>query len=25
MGGYEIYDAYISDHLPVLLSFSVTN
>lgn len=21
MGGYEIYDAYISDHLPVLLSF----
>ena len=25
MGGYEIYDAYISDHLPVLLSFPVTN
>ena len=25
MGGYEIYDTYISDHLPVLLSFSVTN
>ena len=25
MGGYHIYDAYISDHLPVMLSFSVTN
>jgi endonuclease/exonuclease/phosphatase family metal-dependent hydrolase len=25
MGGYDIYDAYVSDHLPVLLSFSVTN
>ena len=25
MGGYDIYEAYISDHLPVLLSFSVTN
>jgi len=24
MGGYDIYEAYISDHLPVLLSFSVT-
>ena len=25
MGGYDIYEAYISDHRPVLLSFSVTN
>ena len=25
MGGYHIYEAYISDHLPVMLSFSVTN
>ena len=24
MGGYEVYEAYISDHRPVLLSFSVT-
>jgi len=24
MGGYDVYEAYISDHLPVLLSFSVT-
>ena len=24
MGGYDIYEAYISDHRPVLLSFSVT-
>ena len=24
MGGYDIYEAYISDHLPVMLSFSVT-
>jgi len=24
MGGYDIYETYISDHLPVLLSFSVT-
>ena len=23
MGGYDIYEAYISDHLPVLLSFSI--
>ena len=23
MGGYEVYDAYISDHRPVLLSFSM--
>ena len=25
MGGYNIYETYISDHLPVMLSFSVTN
>ena len=25
MGGYSNYDTYISDHLPVLLSFNVTN
>ena len=25
MGGYDVYEAYISDHLPVLLSFPVTN
>jgi len=25
MGGYHIYETYISDHLPVMLSFSVTN
>ena len=25
MGSYDIYEAYISDHLPVLLSFTVTN
>ena len=25
MGGFDIYEAYISDHRPVLLSFSVTN
>ena len=24
MGGYDVYEAYISDHRPVLLSFSVT-
>ena len=24
MGGYDIYETYISDHRPVLLSFSVT-
>ena len=23
MGGYDIYEAYISDHRPVLLSFSI--
>ena len=25
MGSYDIYEAYISDHLPVIISFSVTN
>ena len=25
MGGYEIYEEFISDHRPVMLSFSVTN
>ena len=25
MGGYDVYETYISDHLPVMLSFSVTN
>ena len=25
MGGYEVYEMYISDHRPVMLSFSVTN
>ena len=24
MGGYDVYEAYISDHRPVMLSFSVT-
>ena len=24
MGGYKIYESYISDHKPILLSFSVT-
>ena len=23
MGGYDVYEAYISDHLPVMLSFSI--
>ena len=25
MGGYDVYESYISDHLPVMLSFPVTN
>jgi len=25
MGGYDVYETYISDHRPVMLSFSVTN
>ena len=25
MGSYDLYEAYISAHLPVLLSFTVTN